>query len=90
MEIVILGVLIPVIIVLSYFYVIPWLFGAPFEPTEEKKLKKIIKLAKIKPGDKIAELGSGDGRIVIEFAKRGAEDMDLRSILFLFGFQEEK
>jgi hypothetical protein len=66
-------ILIPIIIVLSFFYIIPWLFGAPFEPTHEKKLKKILKLANVKKGEKIAELGSGDGRIVIAFAQKGAE-----------------
>jgi ribosomal protein L11 methylase PrmA len=33
----------------------------------------MIKLAKIKKGDKAVDLGSGDGRIVIALAKAGAE-----------------
>lgn len=37
-----------------------------------KAIKKIIDLAGIKPGQKAADLGSGDGRIVIAFAKAGA------------------
>ena len=65
--------LIVVAIILSIFFVFPWLFGAPFEPTSERKLKRIIKLAKIKKGEKAVDLGSGDGRIVIEMAKKGAE-----------------
>jgi len=33
----------------------------------------MIELSKVKKGQKVADLGSGDGKIVIEFAKRGAE-----------------
>ena len=60
-------------VILCIFFALPWIFGAPFEPTSSKKLKKIIKLAKIKKGYKAVDLGSGDGRIVIEMAKKGAE-----------------
>ena len=60
-------------VLLSLFFFFPWLFGAPFEPTKERKIKKIIKLANIKKGEKVLDLGSGDGRIVIAMAKKGAE-----------------
>ncbi len=60
-------------IIIGFFFVFPWIFGAPFEPTSEKKLKKILKLAKIKKNEKVADLGSGDGRIVIAIAKKGIE-----------------
>ena len=42
-------------------------------PTHRNTVKKIIKFADIKPGEKAADLGSGDGRIVIALAKAGAE-----------------
>jgi len=60
-------------IVFSIFFLWPFLFGAPFEPTSEKKIKKMIRLSKVKKGDKAVDLGSGDGRIVIALAKQGAE-----------------
>ncbi len=62
------------LIPLMLFFILPWLFGAPYEPTEEQKIKKIIKLAEISKKDKVADLGSGDGRIVIEMAKAGAKE----------------
>lgn len=65
--------LIIIAIILMLFFVFPWLFGAPFEPTNNKKVKKIIRLAKIKKGEKAVDLGSGDGRLVIELARAGAE-----------------
>lgn len=55
------------------FYIIPLFFGAPYEGTGKKKIGDIIELAKAKKGDKIVDLGSGDGRIVIAFAKKGIE-----------------
>ena len=70
---IILIVLIPLAIVLSYFFLIPFFFGAPYEPSRGKALKHIIKFTNPKKGDKIAELGSGDGRVCIALAKNGAE-----------------
>lgn len=55
------------------FEVVPFIFGAPFEPSRKRAVEKMLKLADIKKGDKMADLGSGEGRLVIEFAKKGAE-----------------
>ena len=46
--------------------------GAPFVPTDKSTLEKMISAAGIRPGIKIADLGSGDGRIVIAAAQAGA------------------
>ncbi len=48
------------------------LTGAPFVPSPHKALKDVLKLAQIKKGDIVYDLGSGDGRILIEAAKKGA------------------
>lgn len=47
--------------------------GAPYVPTHDKILKKMIALLSIKPGEKAVDLGSGDGKIVIALAQAGAE-----------------
>lgn len=66
--------LILVIIILLMFFALPLIkYGAPFEGTKEDKVKKIILIAHPNKRDIIADLGSGDGRIVIEFAKQGIE-----------------
>ena len=44
--------------------------GAPWIPTKKKDLDRLINLADIHEGDTIYELGSGDGRILFEIAKR--------------------
>ncbi len=46
--------------------------GAPFMISGKNPIRRIIKLAEIKPGQKAADLGSGDGRIVIAMARAGA------------------
>lgn len=46
--------------------------GAPFMVSGGNAVKKIIKLSNLKSGQKAADLGSGDGRIVIALAKAGA------------------
>ena len=48
------------------------LLGAPFVPMNEEVLKRMIALLQVRPGEKAADLGSGDGRVVIALAKAGA------------------
>ena len=70
----ILGIAIIAVFVLFFVFVfMPWAFGAPFQPSSKKEIKNIIKLANIKKTDKIVDLGSGTGKLVIELAKTGAE-----------------
>ena len=47
--------------------------GAPFVPIDQAVLKKMIALLQVQPGEKATDLGSGDGRVVIELAKAGAQ-----------------
>ncbi len=57
-----LGTLIGCILALS------WFAGcdAPYVPTKLEAIRKILKFAGVKKGKKFYELGSGDGRVVIE------------------------
>ena len=47
--------------------------GAIYLPTRKKAIEAMIKLLEIKPGEKIADLGAGDGRLIIAMARAGAE-----------------
>ena len=42
---------------------------APYVPTPQTIVKKMLQLGALKPGEKMFDLGSGDGRIVIMAAK---------------------
>lgn len=55
-----------------FFMLLPVLGGAPFVPTHKERIERAIELVNLKPGQKIADLGSGDGRILITAAKKGA------------------
>lgn len=44
--------------------------GGPYVPTPQLVVERMLELAKVAPGDTVYDLGSGDGRLVIEAAKR--------------------
>src|SRR4030095_9636101 len=46
-------------------------FGAPYLPTLEKQRKTALKLLNLEKGQTLVELGSGDGAMLIEAAKKG-------------------
>ena len=45
----------------------------PFVPSPQEVVDKMIELGGVKTGDVVYDLGSGDGRIVIAAAKKGAK-----------------
>jgi len=47
---------------------------APFVPTPEAVVERMLRLVDLKPGEKLFDLGSGDGRIVIMAAQRFGAD----------------
>ena len=57
---------------------LPWALGAAttdaprprFEPTDIEIVRRMLEFAEVKPTDVVYDLGCGDGRIVIEAAKR--------------------
>ncbi|MFA5828498.1 MAG: 50S ribosomal protein L11 methyltransferase [Candidatus Shapirobacteria bacterium] len=69
--------------------------GAPFVPLEPLVVDHIMDLAKIQPGEIFYDLGSGDGRLVIAAALRGAKAYGIeidpfrvwysRLCIFIFG-----
>ena len=49
-------------------------FGGPYVPTQNAHVDEMIRIANLVPTDRVADLGSGDGRIVIAAAKAGVAD----------------
>lgn len=49
------------------------LLDLPFVATDRKKIATIMKFANIKAGETVVDLGSGDGRLLLASALRGAK-----------------
>ena len=60
-------------------------FGAPFVPIDRRRAEAMLDLAGLRPGERLADLGSGDGRVLIAAAKRGvyAEGWEINPYLWL-------
>jgi len=47
-------------------------FGVPFIPSGRRTVKRMVKIAEIKPGDHVFDFGCGDGRLIFLAGKKGA------------------
>jgi len=67
-----IGALIVILIISGVIVWIMWsaIIGAGFEPTSKQLVKKMLEMAEINSNDTLYDLGSGDGRIVMEAAKK--------------------
>jgi SAM-dependent methyltransferase len=57
---------------LIFYLTIAFITGAPFVPSTGLVSQKMIEFAGIKPGMKVVDLGSGDGRLLFMAAQKGA------------------
>lgn len=64
-----LAAIVALVVVLTFL--LPVFFGPPYVPTLRLNLKSALDLLDLKPGQTMLDLGSGDGRVLIEGAKRG-------------------
>ena len=58
---------------ISLLFFIPLIFGAPFEPSSDKRTETIIQLAENCKNKKSLDLGSGNGKLVFALASKGCE-----------------
>src|ERR1035437_1401593 len=65
------NLIIAIVAILSLLFILVTK-GAPFVVSDPAKRKTMLKLADIKKGESLVDLGSGDGTLVILFAKAGA------------------
>src|SRR5258708_37914232 len=49
----------------------------PYVQTPMEIVERMLRMAEVRPGDSVIDLGSGDGRIVIEAARRGARGLSV-------------
>lgn len=59
--------------------------GAPFAPLGKERIKAMFELLEIKKGKKLVDLGSGDGRIVLEASRKNLQAFgyEINPILYL-------
>ena len=58
--------------------------GAPYLPTRKKQILDAIKLANLKKGDFVVDLGSGDGAVQKVLAERGIHSLGYEINPYLF------
>lgn len=80
-----------IIFLIFYLYQLIFLFssaykGAPFVISSDEKITAMMKLLDLKKGVKIADIGSGDGKILIAFAQKGffADGYELNPLLLIY------
>lgn len=80
-----MDILIPIIIFISFIlitFAYASLSGAPWVPMNKKDEERFLALADIKPGQKVYDLGCGDGRVVAAAASAGANAEGLEISIF--------
>jgi SAM-dependent methyltransferase len=57
-------------LVLAFSFYLSYFWGAPFVPSTMRVSRRMLELADVQPGQKVVDLGAGDGRVVILAARR--------------------
>jgi hypothetical protein len=59
-----------VVAIVAYFLYASFAFGAGYQPTPARVVRRMLDLAEIHPGDALYDLGAGTGGIVFEAARK--------------------
>lgn len=57
------------LLVSGLWLLVPAFYGLPWIPTREKRIRKALELAELKPDETLYDLGAGDGRVLVMAAK---------------------
>ncbi len=58
------------LLLLAGMVILPACFGSPWHPLKPETIQEIVEFAEIQPGEKIYDLGSGDGQVLIAAARK--------------------
>lgn len=73
------------ILVGFFFFLFDFFLELPYVATKRNKIDTIINFANIKEGETVVDLGSGDGRLLIASAEKGANAVGYEINPFLIG-----
>lgn len=57
------------LLVSALWLVIPALYGVPWVPTREARIRKALQMVELQPGEILYDLGAGDGRVLLVAVK---------------------
>jgi hypothetical protein len=63
------GISLVLLILILLWILIPALYGLPPVPTRPERVRKALKLANLRPGETLYDLGAGDGRVLLIAAR---------------------
>src|SRR6478752_7196861 len=72
------SIFLPLLVMVAPAWAQSWAWDdgtVPYVQTPMEIVERMLRMAEVHPGDYVIDLGSGDGRIVIEAAKRGARGL---------------
>lgn len=70
---IIASLLVLLVLVIGIVFLLDMFLELPYVGTRRSKVKTIMELSAIKEHETLVDLGSGDGRLLVEAAKRGAQ-----------------
>src|SRR3989344_5527193 len=73
-----------------YATIVSFYKGAPYVRSKKARVRTMFELADIKEGERVVDLGSGDGLILIEAAKRGAVATGIEINPFLVWYSKRR
>lgn len=78
--------------IIFFFIFISIVKGAPYLPSHDDAIEKMLKLSGVIEGQKVVDIGSGDGRIVTAFAQKGAvvHGYEINPFLVMWSFYRIK
>ena len=64
-----IGLGLVLLLISGLWLLVPALYGLPWVPTREKRIRKALELADLRPDETLYDLGAGDGRVLVMAAR---------------------
>ncbi len=87
-----IGIIALVVFVIDLIFLLPTIHGAIYLPSSDEQIQAMLRLAKVKKGERAVDIGAGDGRIVRKLAHAGAvaHGFEINPILVLVAWWQSR